>query len=55
MPVLFDVKVAAVVALVEPVKESVGLLFLQSDAGILYLDDGILLVLAYDEGDGVRH
>ena len=48
----FDVKVAAVVALVEPVKESVGLLFLQSDAGILYLDDGILLVLAHDECDG---
>ena len=48
----FDVKVAAVAALVESVKESVGLLFLQSDAGILYLDDGILLVLAHDEGDG---
>ena len=48
----FNVKVAAVAALVESVKESVGLLFLQSDAGILYLDDGVLLVLAHDEGDG---
>ncbi len=42
---------AAVVSLVETFEESVGLLFLQSDACIFYLDDGILFVLTYDKGN----
>ena len=37
--------------MIEAIEEFVGLFFCQSDAGVHYLDDGILIVLAHHEGD----
>ena len=45
----FYMNIAVVIALIEALKETVGLFFLQSDTCIFYLDDGTLFVLSYDK------